>query len=130
MVSYSINVLFGWLDAQNGAITSVATVFIAVFTIVLAVVSRRQTKIISDQLKLASDEFAVTHRPRIVVRGFTMMQPELTIGEHRASCSTLTILVIPQQESLRFEAEPLCSRSTGGFHLTWAFSFLRSLMSR
>jgi len=64
----------GWLlcvlDTHNGAVTAVATVFIAFFTIVLACVSRRQARLISDQVKLARDEFNATHRPEISILSF------------------------------------------------------------
>jgi hypothetical protein len=70
-----------WLDAHNGAITAIATFVIAAFTIVLAWVSKAQAKLIDDQLKLARAEFSVTHRPRIIVRSFQMVNIDIPVGE-------------------------------------------------
>jgi hypothetical protein len=57
-----------WLDAHNGAVTAVATIFIAFFTIALAVVSWRQARLIKQQIVLGTDEFRATHRPRLRIR--------------------------------------------------------------
>jgi hypothetical protein len=62
--------VFAFLDVHNGAIAAIATVFIALFTIVLACVSWRQTKFIGDQVKLGRDEFNATHRPEISILSF------------------------------------------------------------
>jgi hypothetical protein len=42
---------------------------------------RQQVTLFSDQTKLARQEFAVTHRPRVIVRNFTMMNPEMADGD-------------------------------------------------
>lgn len=70
-----------WLNTNSGAITAIATGVIAWFTVSLATVSRRQAELISDQIQLARDEFNATHRPKIIVRGFFMMKPDLPPGE-------------------------------------------------
>jgi hypothetical protein len=50
------------------AITGLATVFIAMFTIVLSNATRRQVKLTRAAIKMATQEFIATHRPRIFVR--------------------------------------------------------------
>jgi hypothetical protein len=75
-----MSAVFCWLDAHNGAITAIATVFIAAFTIVLAWVSRRQARLIEDQVRLSRNEFFVTHRPRIIVRAFQMLNPDAGVA--------------------------------------------------
>jgi hypothetical protein len=52
----------------NGAVTAVSTVFIAVFTIVLAWVTNRQARLTRQAIALARQDFTATHRPRIIVR--------------------------------------------------------------
>jgi hypothetical protein len=69
-----------FLEAHNGAITALATVLIAAFTIVLAVVSNRQARLIEDQARIARNEFIVTHRPKIIVRAFQMLNPDAGVG--------------------------------------------------
>jgi hypothetical protein len=60
--------IFDFLEKYNGALTAVATAFIAVFTIVLARVTGKQARLTTDALNLARQEFVATHRPRIVLR--------------------------------------------------------------
>ena len=62
-----------WLQTYNGAVTAFATVWIAVFTLVLAFVSRRQAMLTRQSIKLATKEFVSTHRPKIIVRELLMM---------------------------------------------------------
>jgi hypothetical protein len=63
-----------FLDAHNGAVTAFATIFIAIFTIVLACVSRAQARLTRDAIKLARDEFNATHRPRLIVRRISLKE--------------------------------------------------------
>ncbi|MGO8855144.1 MAG: hypothetical protein ACLQO1_05465 [Steroidobacteraceae bacterium] len=70
----------GWLDVHNGAVTAVATIVIAAFTVFLVRVSNRQASLISDQIKLARDEFMATHRPRIRVRNLVINAPRFDMG--------------------------------------------------
>src|SRR6266496_910438 len=53
------------LERHNGAVTAVATVFIGVFTWVLACVSGRQARLTRESIELAREEFIATHRPKI-----------------------------------------------------------------
>lgn len=62
-----------FLQTYNGAVTAVATVFVAAFTIVLAFVTRRQAKLTTDALELARGEFNATHRPKLVGRALYMI---------------------------------------------------------
>ena len=57
-----------FLDKYNGAVTAVATVFIAAFTIVLALVTGRQARLSRQAIDLARDEFTASHRPYLIVR--------------------------------------------------------------
>lgn len=57
-----------FLETYNGAVTAVATVFIAVFTIVLAYVTSRQARLTKDAVDLGRAEFIASHRPKLVVR--------------------------------------------------------------
>jgi hypothetical protein len=57
-----------FLEKYNGALTAVATAFIAAFTIVLARVTGRQARLTTDALNLARQEFVANHRPRVILR--------------------------------------------------------------
>lgn len=61
-----------FLDAHGGAVTAIATVFIAAFTVVLAFVTRRQSIIAANARELAADEFIASHRPRLRVRNIVI----------------------------------------------------------
>jgi hypothetical protein len=70
MLDLSINYLwtiFDFLERHNGAVTAVATVFIGVFTYVLALITRRQAQLTREIIDLALREFRATHRPKIIV---------------------------------------------------------------
>jgi len=56
------------LQTYNGAVTAFATFWIAVFTVVLAFVTRRQAILTRKGIELANAEFIATHRPKIIVR--------------------------------------------------------------
>jgi hypothetical protein len=58
------------LDANNGAITAIATFVMALFTIVLAFVSWWQAKLIGRQVALGREEFATTARAFVFIDGF------------------------------------------------------------
>jgi hypothetical protein len=71
MLADVIGVLWGIIDflqTYNGAVTAVATVFIGVFTYVLAIVTSRQARLTKESIDLARKEFIATHRPRVIVR--------------------------------------------------------------
>ena len=57
-----------FLEAHAGAITAIATGFIAWFTLTLYEATTQQSRITNAALELARDEFNATHRPRLVVR--------------------------------------------------------------
>jgi hypothetical protein len=65
---------YEWLEAYNGAVTAVATVFIALFTIVLAWVTTVQARLTRRAVTLARDEFVSTHRPKLIVREILMLE--------------------------------------------------------
>jgi hypothetical protein len=56
------------LQTYNGAVTAFVTFWIAIFTIVLAFVSRRQAKLLHQSIELARAEYISSHYPRIVLR--------------------------------------------------------------
>jgi hypothetical protein len=62
------SVVLDFLEKYNGALTAVATAFIAAFTIVLARVTGRQARLTTDALNLARQEFVANHRPRVILR--------------------------------------------------------------
>jgi hypothetical protein len=57
-----------FLDKYNGAVTAAATAFIALFTIVLVIVTGRQARLTTAALNLARQEFVASHRPRVILR--------------------------------------------------------------
>jgi hypothetical protein len=67
ILNYAAAVL-DFLEKYNGAVTAVATIFIAAFTIVLALVTGRQARLTTDALNLAREEFVATHRPQVILR--------------------------------------------------------------
>ena len=77
--------LLEWIDAHNGAVTAIATIFIALFTIVLAWVSWRQARLIGRQIELAREEFRATHRPKLVIRACKIRLKE-NAGDHMVPC--------------------------------------------
>jgi hypothetical protein len=59
--------VINFLRTYNGAVIAVATVFIGVFTFVLARITGRQAKLTRESIELARDEFLSSHRPEIIV---------------------------------------------------------------
>ena len=57
-----------FIDQNNGALTAIATIFIAIFTLTLWVTSGEQGRLTQKSLDLAQAEFKATHRPRLVLR--------------------------------------------------------------
>jgi len=57
-----------FLEAHDGAVVAVATVFIAIFTLILAWVTGRLAKSTKTSIELARAEFTATFRPKIIVR--------------------------------------------------------------
>jgi hypothetical protein len=64
-----------FLQTYSGAVTAFATVWIAMFTIVLACVSGRQARLTRKGIELANKEFISTHRPRIRLHRITPIVP-------------------------------------------------------
>jgi hypothetical protein len=65
------------LDKFSGAVTAVATAFIAIFTIVLVLVTRRQARLSRESIDLARSQFIATHRPRIVLKDVSFVDGQL-----------------------------------------------------
>jgi len=72
--------IFDYLEHYSEAITALATVVIAIYTVVLAMVSNRQSKLIAAQLRLGREEFIATHRPQLRLGRYYLMKP-LAAGE-------------------------------------------------
>lgn len=60
--------IIDFLQTYNGAVTAVATVFIGLFTCVLAKVTGRQARLTRESIDLARKEFIATHRPRVIAK--------------------------------------------------------------
>jgi hypothetical protein len=57
-----------FIDENDGGITAIATLLIAIFTITLWLTSRAQLRELNRQVLLQSEEFTATHSPKIIVR--------------------------------------------------------------
>jgi hypothetical protein len=66
--SYVISWIVTVLDAHNGLVTAIATVFVAGFTWTLYRTSSEQGDLTRQSIDLARQEFISTHRPKIIVR--------------------------------------------------------------
>jgi hypothetical protein len=66
------------IEKYNGAITAIATFFVAIFTGVLYRATNKQAKLTRASIDLARSEYVSTHRPRLKIREIT---PELRDGE-------------------------------------------------
>jgi hypothetical protein len=64
-----------FLQAYSGAVTAIAAFFIAVFTLVLALVTGRQARLTRDVIALARMEFIAAWPPRIRVRNVVVAHP-------------------------------------------------------
>lgn len=64
-----------WIEAYNGAITAIATVVMAAFTIVLAIVTARSLRLTKQSVELARNEFISTQRPKLRIRNITIDYP-------------------------------------------------------
>lgn len=73
------------VETHNGAVTAVATVFIAVFTIVLAFVTARQARLTKEAVNLGRQEFIASHRPRLVIRRIDV--GEIGDGKFNMQCT-------------------------------------------
>jgi hypothetical protein len=67
--------IVGFLQTYNGAVTATATVFIAAFTIVLALVTIAQARLTRDAVNPAREEFTSSQRPQLRVRNFVVSHP-------------------------------------------------------
>jgi hypothetical protein len=74
ILNYAAAVL-DFLEKYNGAVTAAATIFIAAFTIVLALVTGRQARLSREAIDLARSEIAATHRPKLRVRNVVLENP-------------------------------------------------------
>lgn len=72
--------IIGVLDAHNGLVTAVATIFVAGFTWTLWLTSRNQGILAQKSIDLARDDFNATHRPWIPIT-----KTNLTVGLKWAS---------------------------------------------
>jgi len=63
-------VIVNVLDSHAGAITTVATIVIAAFTVALAISTKKLWVSTEKSIDLGRDEFNATHRPKIIVHTF------------------------------------------------------------
>jgi hypothetical protein len=79
------NVLCGgrFIDKHNGLVSAFATVWIAIFTLVLVSVTNRQAKLTQASVELGRQEFISTHRPKIRIKHLRLIddtiQPDVPI---------------------------------------------------
>jgi hypothetical protein len=66
-----------FLQTYNGAVTAAATVFIAVFTVVLSIVSRRQAILTRDSVRIAERALTTAERAFVFVEDF---DPDVVYG--------------------------------------------------
>jgi hypothetical protein len=71
-LSYWFGTILDFTQRYNGAVTAIATIFVAAFTIVLARVTARQARLTREAVALGRDEFNATHRPRLHVRNIVV----------------------------------------------------------
>jgi hypothetical protein len=104
-----------FLETHNGAVTAAATVFIGIFTYVLARVTRRQAILTRESINLARDEFNATHRPKIVVQAVwfnemaavgeslgTIHFNAVNVGDSRATIVNFIVYPFIQQKGYPF----------------------------
>lgn len=96
------------IQTWNGAVTAVATVFIAAFTVVLALTTNRQARLTRDSINLARDEFNATHRPRIIMRdpyrdGDKVLYSLVNNGDAPGTIieSRITVEFVPDHEPIK-----------------------------
>lgn len=82
-----LNATLGVIEKYNGAITAIATVFVASFTAVLYRATNRQATLTRQSIDLARQEYVSTHRPRLSVRHIV---PTLKEGEPISVRCTVT----------------------------------------
>ena len=85
MAIYWLQNASNWLESHNGAITAIATIFIAIFTTALAVSTKRLWEITKKSVDLATEEFTAIHRPKITIRSCKFSTINTT-GDHKYSC--------------------------------------------
>jgi hypothetical protein len=97
-----------FLEKYNGAVTAVATIFIAAFTIVLAKVTGKQARLSRESIDLARSEFIATHRPRIVLRDVSFVDGQIlymlvNTGDTKATVVESWILdeFVPTAQAIR-----------------------------
>jgi hypothetical protein len=69
--------ILNWIINPDN-LTAASTFVIAIFTVVLAIVSQNQGRLIRKTLELSRDEFNSSHRPKLVVRQFQV--DSITVG--------------------------------------------------
>jgi hypothetical protein len=64
------------LNENNGAVTAVATLAIAGFTLILWLATSRQARLTGDTIALAREEFLASHRPLLVVHSARVLDAD------------------------------------------------------
>lgn len=76
LFSYLLLYVFGFIDQRGVAITALATIAIAVFTLTLYRATTAQGRLTRESIDLARKEFISTHRPRIALRNVYAVQSQ------------------------------------------------------
>lgn len=64
-----------FLKSYSEVLTALSGLAVAGFTFTLWLTTRRMWRTSVQQIKLAREEFVVTHRPRVIVRGMSLFDP-------------------------------------------------------
>lgn len=64
------------LNENNGAVTAVATLAIAGFTLILWLATSRQARLTSDTIALTREDFLASHRPLLVVHSARVLEAD------------------------------------------------------
>lgn len=73
---YLVIWIAGEIDSHNGIITALATVAVALFTVILARVGQQTEKTARRQIDLQNTQHFLTHRPHLVVRNIRAEQSD------------------------------------------------------
>jgi hypothetical protein len=95
-------IVIDFLQSYGAAVTAIATVFIAIFTIVLAIVTNRQARLTRKSIDLARDEFLASHRPKIIVHSIEFRRIP---GEEEVARIGASILCFNEGRTLALNVE-------------------------
>lgn len=65
-----------FLNENNGAVTALATIAIAGFTLILWIATSREAQLTTETIALTRDEFRASHRPELVIHSVRLLDPQ------------------------------------------------------